>query len=566
MSHKINKENNVSNNELNLMNTKNNIEKYKPEQKDKSLNTIDKEEDPNYPPPKTEHVKLKKLERKRSLVLLNNNKRGKHSKKANNKVNDKNIDNNIEWGLGVEHEFMLMVDNINNATQAINLIEKISGSKLTTEKKKEINSIYRRSKPFVVIPYPNNVFIKNTDIEIEIEKTSLHHLVMYEIKNMKFHNVTLTDVSKEIDRKLDGVKTMLSKFISKDIGHNINLITPPYGAHNILYLDCYVKKEVNCSLDKFKLYTDYTGSYHFWITLPHIKNDLTKNINLMHQKAISLLQTIEPLLCSLYGSSDPNIYKEDNITKLKGSYRAGNNLYASYGTSPSSTYGDISDWFNENSIFSRQINRRIYQSRKLDFNLYSNNVVNKINNRIDRNEIPKYIINQKRGNFTMGADFRRRNNIKGFEFRIWDHFPQEYVKDILKIIYLISCYATMIPAKHLIYSISDQDWNYAMRDALLEGYLMKINNKYVSFINKQFKLKTTNQKNNQKQMQHLIDYVWDKVMGDKVTKNMYLLMVGDEVTKPKVININKMSQDFACNKSKVKSQLKKHLNKGSKKK
>ena len=38
-------------------------------------------------------------------------------------------------------------------------------------------------------------------------------------------------------------------------------------------------------------------------------------------------------------------------------------------------------------------------------------------------------------------------------------------------------FAVSITPNHLIYSMEDQSWNSSMRDALLEGYSMKINNK-----------------------------------------------------------------------------------------
>ena len=151
---------------------------------------------------------------------------------------------------------------------------------------------------------------------------------------------------------------------------------------------------------------------------------------------------------------------------------------------------------------------------------------------------------------SMGSDFRRVSRVKGFEFRIWDHFDQIYLKNILKIVYLISCYGMLIDIKHLTFSIENQGWNNAMRDALMEGYLMKIDTEYIKFVSKQFKIKIDkieNNNNNKKMLSFIIDKIWDKVINNKKIKDIYLLMVGNDMKKPIIENINKMSQDYATN-------------------
>lgn len=520
-------------------------------------NIANQEEDPNYPPPETKKVKLNKKSRRRSLILL------KKKTKKKNKINDsleKKIDDNIEWGLGIEHEFMLVIDGMNNVSQATKLLQKLNDDKLTTEQKKQLSNIYKNNNVFFLVPYVGLMGIK----DINVEQTSVHDMPMFEVKNMKYHNVTLGEAVKEIDDKLLEVKTKMNQIMTDKIGNKTNVRTTPFGAHNLLYLKC---KNVNqrygashagnfeCLESKnLKMDTEYTGSYHFWITMPHFKTDEIGKVESMHQKAVFLLQTVEPLFCSLYGSCDPNINKKNAIPYLKGSYRAANNMYAAFGTSPASMYKDKPDGlFGSSVLFSRIVRKNVYSPKRMDVNMYSNNIAKHITKRVDSAEIPDYMFMGNDSHSAMGADFRRKSDIKGFEFRIWDHFPQEYVKDILKITYLISCYAVSIKANHLVYSMEDQSWNNSMRDALLEGYLMKINNKYVSYINKQFKTKISNKKDSQKLLEHLIDILWKKVMDNEMTKNMYLLMVGDDMNKPKVINVNKMSQNFAL---KTKSQKK----------
>lgn len=507
-----------------------------------------KDEDPNYPPmPPKKIIKTRKLIPKKLFL--------KKKVQKTDKVTETKKDDDVEWGLGVEHEFMLVIDDIDRASKAVNIIEKLIKNKLTTEQKKELSKIYKRTNPQLLVPFVGLLDIKH----INIEDTTNHSLPMYEIKNMKYYNVNVEDVMKEIDDKMMEVQDKISKVLSDKIGDNVRVTPTPFGAHNILYLKC---KDIannygsggqgnfKClTSNNLKLDTDYTGSYHFWVTLPHLKLDETDHIQSMHQKAVFLLQTIEPLLCSLYGSSDPNINRKDNVPYMKGSFRAANNMYASFGTTPASMYKQERPRYGfgfGNPVFNRVINKQVYTPKKMDVSLYKNNVVKKLVKRVDSEEIPDYFMVHVDMN-SLGADFRRKDGIKGFEFRIWDHFPQKYLPDILKIVYLVSCYATTIPSKHLQYSIEDQEWNNSMRDALLEGHSFKVHNKFVSFINKQFKLKLVNKKTSQQLMEHMIDVVWNKVMSDKDAKKMYMLMVGDDKIKPKVSNVNKLSQEHANN-------------------
>ena len=552
------------------------------------MNNNNNEEDPNYPPQKPKNIKLNKKTRRRSIALKatfrkssgktqkatfrKSNRKRKSGKKE--QLLEKKIDENIEWGLGIEHEFMLVVDGMHNVSQATKLLEKLNEDKLTTEQKKQLSNIYKNNNIFFLVPYVGLMGIK----DINIEQTSVHDMPMFEVKNMKYHNVTLHEAVKEIDDKLNEVKTKMNEVITQKIGSKTTVKTTPFGAHNLLYLKC---KNVNqrygashtgnfeCLESKnLKMDTEYTGSYHFWITLPHFKTDEIGEVETMHQKAVFLLQTVEPLFCSLYGSCDPNINKKSTTPYLKGSYRAANNMYAAFGTSPASMYKDKpggNDWYSSPIMFSRTVNKRVYTPKRMDVSIYSNNVAKHVTKRIDSDEVPDYMFMNGESNMMMGADFRRKRGIKGFEFRIWDHFPQEHVKDILKITYLISCYAVSIPSKHLVYSMEEQSWNNSMRDALLEGYSMKINNKYIAYINKQFKLKVNNKKESQKQLEHLIDVLWKKVMGNEVTKNMYLLMVGDDMKKPKVVNINKMSQEATMRKVIKTDSLKSSISKSKRK-
>ena len=440
------------------------------------------------------------------------------------------------------------MDKINNA---IKLLETLNNEKLSPEQKSELRKIYENNNVFYIIPYVGELDFNFVNIEI----TSAGGINMFEIKNLKFHNVTLNQLLTELDDQMEQVTQKLNGILTQKINKNVKVVPTPFGAHNVLFQKCNYQYDIynnnrtgnfECLSNKYLTYKpDYTGSYHFWITLPHFIEDSIDNIYRIHQNAMNLLQTIEPLFCCLYGSCDPNIALEKDKKLLKGSFRTANNMFASFGTTPPSMYKYVDDYFT-NPILLRFTKKEYVKSKKMDFKMYYNDIVNTIGNKIDTRSRPEYInYSDKNKSPNIGNDFRRKYGIKGFEFRIWDHFPQKYLKNLLKAVYLICVYGIGLNKHKFELSIENQDWNNAMKDALIEGYQMNINKKYILFIQKQFKFKLDGKFTAETLMNKILENVWNVVMKTDKLKNTYMLMVDDDENKIKIDNINKMSQDFA---------------------
>jgi hypothetical protein len=531
--------------------------------------------DNNYPPEKPSKIVMrsKTLKRVKSLLKQSNktsNKNAKRNTKRNIKHNKKNtkLKNNIkptsikkiidepqtkiEWGLGVEHEFVLTLEGMHKITNAMKLLETLNNEKLNTQQKSELRKIYQNNNVFYIIPYVGKL---GFDF-VNVEQTSVTNIAMFEIKNLNFHNVTLNQLLTELDDQMNKVTEKVNGILTNKIKKDVKVTPTPFGAHNLLFQDCDDQNQrygntqsgsFECLSNKhLKYQPDYTGSYHFWITLPHFNDDSIGNIYHIHQNAINLLQTIEPLLCSLYGSCDPNIGEESDKKLLKGSFRTANNNYASFGTVPPSMYQRSTDYFSVNPMFQRMIKKEYVKSKKMDFKMYYNDIVNTVSNKIDVRKRPAYMNYSDRNKSSyIGTDFRRKHGIKGFEFRIWDHFPQKYLKNLLKAIYLICVYGIGLNKHNFQFSIENQDWNNSMRDALMEGHQMKISKKYISFIQKQFKMKLNGKFTAESLINKILENVWDVVMKTDNLKDTYMLMVDDEKNKIKIDNINKMSQNFA---------------------
>jgi hypothetical protein len=503
----------------------------------------------NYPPLERT-VETNKKELIKLIKKSKEFKKGKTKKiTAIKKILSKKVKTDIEWGLGVEHEFMMCLDISKIKNNIVEILEDFNGP-LTTNEKKKINTIIKSNKKYYyIIPYIHDFGMK----EVNIEASGANSLPMYEIKNMTFHNVNLNDVIQELSNQRVKLNENLQKELKLKINRKINPVETEFGAEHLLFNSCsnndYFSYQENpgyqCLGGKnIKTDIDYTGSYHFWITLPHNIKEPKENINLLHQKSIFLLQTIEPLLCALFGSCDPTITKSNKNRLIRGSYRTANNMYANYGIAPGYNY-------ESNNMFTRVVRESKISSRSLKLKTYLNQMRNKLREPFKISNIPNYT--QFVGDYEpwgYGTDFRRKYGIKGFEFRIWDHFPQKHLSDVLKIVYLIATHAYDIDTNHLTYPFDNQSWNNSMFQCLMYGYQAKIEEKYSNFLKTQFQLDLTLMKMEPSSiLTQIINFLYDKVLND--SKHHYWTLVGETPNnhqKPKLINFNKLSQEAALKK------------------
>jgi hypothetical protein len=66
----------------------------------------------------------------------------------------------------------------------------------------------------------------------------------------------------------------------------------------------------------------------------------------------------------------------------------------------------------------------------------------------------------------------------GMEIRIFDHFPSEYLLDLLKIVILIGCNATRHPAKQYVYR--DKRWIGAVKAVMRDGWNATLDKTFIN--------------------------------------------------------------------------------------
>jgi hypothetical protein len=402
----------------------------------------------------------------------------------------------------------------------------------------------------------------------------------------------------------------LNEIIKKDSKLNLDFSIPNEGS--IMFLtntnqNFNIKKDTMFyingynNLDDYKVFTDTAGSYHFWMTLPYNNSQSEENIMINHQKACYLLQTIEPLLVAIYGSPDPRYQSTKSKVKyFAGSYRGAVNRHANYGSSQVHKYKtDLYTRITNSSRISKptSINshhyitkiRDNYKNKKekndtkkktkiIDEDKFANNSNSNSNNSINTEKTPNYLFfnkewnkfdNNKEYNFNLfnimnegltnlkqpeiGLNIRRKGDIKGFEFRIMDHLPEEEVYDVFKIILLISCLSYEIDHKHLILASTNNGWNDVMANALMYGSMKEVNIDYLTLIGSQFKISADifSNKDPIKVLETLINEIWKIISKNK--SNGYWLMCDDK--KPIVKSKNKEILDKLLHKNFLKKSL-----------
>jgi hypothetical protein len=542
-------------------------------------------------------------------------------------VND-NSNKKNHWGLGIEHEFLPVIK-IKSGNDAVKIVKDLYHLENKNEKntfsneelkhleniKEVIDKLLLANKPiYFYCNFTVNFDKYDTEYPFSnIEYTGTNGFYMIETKNLDFQNKKLDQVYEELKKNTDKIMLDLNEIIKKDSKLDLNFSIPNEGS--IMFLTNPTQKKgfefksifgiYECNIDKYKVFTDTSGSYHFWMTLPYNNSETEENIIINHQKACYLLQTIEPLLVAVYGSPDPR-YQSNNTNKkyFAGTYRGAVNRFANYGSSQINKYSeyelytrtkDSSKIVKPTSInsehyitkirnrYKKQIPSTIKKSNLINEDELQNNSTSMIN----QDKAPNYIYFNKEWNMFdngktplldlyhmfykgieniespwIGLNIRRKPNVKGFEFRIMDHLPEEEVYDVFKVILLVSCLSYEIDHTHLLLASSNNGWNDAMANALMYGSMKQVGKEYLDFISSQFKIPSDIFKNNSPItiLETLIGTLWNIISKNK--SNGYWLMCDDK--KPIIKSKNKEILDKLLSKNKTKKTNKQKTKKTKK--
>lgn len=234
---------------------------------------------------------------------------------------------------------------------------------------------------------------------------------------------------------------------------------------------------------------DYLGSYHITITLPHQKNIPRGEFIIMHQRFAQALQWVEPLLVTAYFTGDPASVASIN-KKIKGSFRI---MAVGWGNLGGS---DVRKFGSEG--VSRGSDIKLYWREKTRMNN------TKIIDYCAEKSTPKYphAVSIQAGDFrTFSFDFSgncegndcpkvdggKMEPPNGIEIRIFDHFKDDHIHSLLHIVILIAENAQRHPPTDYVYQ--NKEWINALSLIMKEGWLAKLNDKFVELLRKNLGVK-----------------------------------------------------------------------------
>ena len=472
----------------------------------------------------------------------------------------------MTWGMGIEHETQYFYAPMNDdhiyplseivviATQvpAQELLE--YGYTLKQSQKKLLENIPyeetgRQCSGVIVL---DKLMFEYND---EIQPLRMPEFVTEDPFSTLKNKKTIVDylyqlIEKEIEfRNLITRVPDVSEFLEK---YKLNIVQYPFGmSSNIRVRKDY--KSINPDLEK-KHYQDYTGSFHFTITLPHeLKENYTqkdeKEFSTKHYNFGAMLQWIEPLLLAAYFSCDQEALGT-NEKRIRGSFRVGRVGWGNFAGSdmrqPEKGVGRYADvepyWRKKFDFFESDITMSCYPpnyklkngenefGQKRTMQAYKG--VSSFSSNI-RSFGPSAVNPKDR---VSGNPMKIPN---GLEIRIFDHFPSLSLLSLLQIIILIAANSETVKVNDFVYE--DEDWINTMQRIMLEGWKADIGDLFLKKLEKVMDIET---KPVSKMAWDVLNDVVLRLFEKNKNSDIVYLMYG-KLELPSVPMINKFSWDFA---------------------
>ena len=437
-----------------------------------------------------------------------------------NKPHIKSI--NLNWKIEISHSFIPILDTpFYKTKELLSVINSFNDNTNNPKKVKEIekfllnisSSLHLSPSLFIredAHPWLSTEFSKKGLLLVNIDHSSNSNINLHE--TLQIFNHKLIDTYKLISKNANN-----RKISSMDYGNGYII-----SKNDDTMMDSILK--YNGNIDQYQITLESSGHYEFMIKLPTKKENLQQS-KLLHIKAIYLLQLLEPLIIAVYSSCDIRSVG-DNEKYVEGSYSIVSNMYNSY------------DATSEDDLLDR------------DYDL--NDIESKIRN-------SKKISNISQ--FKLVYNDTSQNSIKGIKFKLWDNFNPKYLEHFLKIILLISTNNCKIDN---IKELNKQSfWIDTIIGCLINGWNTNINNNYLDLVYNKFCINTEyyhKEINAFDLLNKIISHLYMQNLIDK--DNLYWIMVNEKKikeNKPIVVNVNKLSWEFALKNSKKKEIIDKIL-------
>lgn len=291
-------------------------------------------------------------------------------------------------------------------------------------------------------------------------------------------------------------------------------------------------------------YQDYTGSYHFTITLPFEKKEKytqkdEKDFVEMHYNFGAMFQWIEPLLLAAYFSCDQKAVGTKE-KRIRGSFRVARVGWGNFAGSDMrkrneevgvGRYADVEPYWRKNFKFhesdlTKHCEEPHWQEDQAISSFSSN--IRTFGPDPSQPENPKARIS--------GAKMTIPN---GMEIRIFDHFLTLNLYSLLQIIILVAANSRTTKVKEYVYE--DEDWKKTIQKIMLEGWKAEISPVFIKKIENIYEIELQ-----PKYMKafDILEEITLRLFEKNKNSDIVYLMYG-KVVLPRIPMVNKYSWDLA---------------------
>lgn len=241
-----------------------------------------------------------------------------------------------------------------------------------------------------------------------------------------------------------------------------------------------------------KLYTDYTGSYHVTITLPHDNKITNEQFIKIHQRFANQIQWIEPLLLTAFFSCDQDVI---NTTKKRvfGSYRV---MLIGWGNLAGTDirlfkkgigrYAKSIIYWRKGLIFDDI--EKLYPCYKASPSAIKEGAITSLSSNfrtfgsVDKNR-PEHRVS--------GAPLRPSN---GVELRIFDRFNEVYITQLTFLLSLIAENSKNMLMYDHVYQ--NKYWIKTIHNIMEKGHVAQLTKEYIQLLRRNLGLKIKTQNMN----------------------------------------------------------------------
>ncbi len=300
------------------------------------------------------------------------------------------------------------------------------------------------------------------------------------------------------------------------------------------------------------MWKDYVGSYHVTITLPHLEDISQEQFIKMHQNMACAIQWIEPLLAAAFFSPDPSIVGKGHLG-IEGSFRVAAVGWGNFAGADVRKLG--TDGIGRGAV------QETYWRKNLDIP-----ELERVNQCV-KTAPPQYkkAVNILTSDFrTFGyepdmekckRDFTPGDCPKtdggpmrppfGMEIRIFDHFPSEYLLDLMKILVLVGANSTRHPPRGYVYK--NTAWIKAVKAVMTGGWNAKLGTDYLTEIRRHLGVDLRPVVSESRLAWDLLVGVVDEL--HRLNQSSHLVRLLDETpdVKPRVPQINRQCWELSFN-------------------